>query len=48
MHVFEISSCDMIFLLSFMKTGAGIQADLRFCLMNFNDCNVGMTNGKEL
>jgi hypothetical protein len=31
-----------------MTIGIGIQAILRFCLNNFNGCNVGITDGKEL
>jgi hypothetical protein len=33
---------------SFMKTGKGIQAILRFCLCNLNGCTVDITDGNEL
>jgi hypothetical protein len=38
----------MIFLPSFVKTGAGLQAILRFCFSNLNGFNIGITDGKEL
>jgi hypothetical protein len=40
----EMTSCDMIFLPSFMKICAGVQAILRFRLSNMNGCNVGITD----
>jgi hypothetical protein len=44
----ETASCIMIYLLYFMKISTGVQAILRLCLSNFNDCNVGITNGRDL
>jgi hypothetical protein len=38
----------MIYIPSFMKTGEGVQAILRFCLGNSRGCNVGVTDGKYL
>jgi hypothetical protein len=45
MYTVEMASCGMIYLLSFLKTGTGIQAILRFCLRNVRGCNVGITEG---
>jgi hypothetical protein len=44
----EMASDGMIYLPSFMKSGAGVQAILRFCLSNLNVCNVCISDGKEL
>jgi hypothetical protein len=33
---------------SFMKINADVQAILMFYVSNLNDCNVGITGGKEL
>jgi hypothetical protein len=44
-HAVELHSCSMIFLPSFMKFSAGVEAILRFF---FNNLNVGNTDGKEL
>jgi hypothetical protein len=38
----------IIFLLSFMKIGTGVQEILRFSFSNLNGCNIGFTNEKEL
>jgi hypothetical protein len=43
-----MGSGDMIFIPSFMKTGAGFQAILRFCLRNLRGCNVDITDGRAL
>jgi hypothetical protein len=32
----------------FMKIGTGVQAILRFCFRNLRDCNVGVTDGRDL
>jgi hypothetical protein len=48
MYTVEMASCGMICLASFMKTDSGVQAIVRFCLRNFNGCNVGITDGREL
>jgi hypothetical protein len=47
-YVTEISSYGMIYLISFMKIGRGVQAILRFCLRNLRGCYVDITEGKEL
>jgi hypothetical protein len=46
MYAVEMVSRGIIYLLSFMKTGRGVQAILRFCLSNLNGCNVVTTDGK--
>jgi hypothetical protein len=33
---------------SFMKSGTGVKAILRFCLRNLRGCNVGITDEKDL
>jgi hypothetical protein len=48
MYAVEISSCGMIILPIFMKSGTGFQTILRFCLSNLNGFNVDITDGKEL
>jgi hypothetical protein len=47
-YTVEMPSCGMAFLPTFMKTGTGVHAILRFCLRNLNGCNVGITEGEEL
>jgi hypothetical protein len=37
-----------IYISSFMKTGIGVQAILKFCLRNLRGRNVDITDGKEL
>jgi hypothetical protein len=44
----ETGSGGMICLLSFMKFGVGVQAILRFVLSNWNGCNVGITDGRDV
>jgi hypothetical protein len=48
MYVIEQALSSMIYLPSFMKTGKGIQAILRFDLSNLNGCNVGINDGRYL
>jgi hypothetical protein len=48
MYATEMVSGGMTYLRSFMKTGNGVQAILRFCLINLKGCNVGITNGRGL
>jgi hypothetical protein len=43
-----MASCGMIYIPGFMKIGTGVRAILRFCLRNSRDCNVGITEGKDL
>jgi hypothetical protein len=43
----EMTSCNMIYVQSFMKICAGTQAILRFCLRNLRGCDVGITDGKD-
>jgi hypothetical protein len=47
-YVFQMASCVMMYIQSFMMIGTGIQAILRFCLRNLKDCNVGITDGRDL
>jgi hypothetical protein len=47
-YAVEMSSCGIIFLLSFVKIYKGLQAILRFYLSNLNGCNVGITSGSHL
>jgi hypothetical protein len=42
----EMGSDGMIYIQSFMKTGTGVQAIVRFCFRNSSSCNVGITGGK--
>jgi hypothetical protein len=48
MYAVEMASCGKIYLPSFMKICKGVQAILRFCLSNLDDCNVGITDGRDL
>jgi hypothetical protein len=48
MYVVEMTSCITIFLSSFVKTGPGVHAILKFCLTNLRGHNVGITEGKDL
>jgi hypothetical protein len=47
MYTIEISH-GMIYLLSFMKIDTGVEAILRLCLSNLNDCNVGIADQRDL
>jgi hypothetical protein len=38
----ETASCGTMYVPTFMKTGKGVQAILRFCPRNFRGCNVGI------
>jgi hypothetical protein len=38
----------MINLPSFVETGTGVEAILRFCLSNLNGCNGGIADGRDL
>jgi hypothetical protein len=44
----EMDSGVMTYIQSFIKTGIGVQAILRFYLINFRDCNVGITAERHL
>jgi hypothetical protein len=46
MYAVEMALYGMIYLRSFMKIGAGVQAILSFCLRNFKGCYVGITDGR--
>jgi hypothetical protein len=48
MYAVEIASFAVIYIQSFMNTGTGIEAILRFCLRNLRGCNVGITDDKYL
>jgi hypothetical protein len=41
-------SCVIIYIPSFMKTGIGVQAILRFCFRNLRGCDVGITDDRVL
>jgi hypothetical protein len=43
-----MGSGSIIYVLSFIKIDKGIQAILQFCLRNLNDCNAGITDGRNL
>jgi hypothetical protein len=47
-YAVEMASCGMINIPSFMKTGTGVQAILRFCLRNLRGCNVRVTDERDL
>jgi hypothetical protein len=38
----------ILYLPGFIKSGTGTQPILRFCLNNLRDCNVGVTDGRDL
>jgi hypothetical protein len=38
----------MLYILSFIKIGSGLQTVSIFCLNNLRDCNVGITDGLDL
>jgi hypothetical protein len=42
-----MASCD-IYISSFMKIDAGVQAILNFCLRNVRDYDVGITDERDL
>jgi hypothetical protein len=44
----EMASCVMIYVLSFMKIGTGVQAIFRRCLKNLTGCSVSVTGGRDL
>jgi hypothetical protein len=44
----EMISCGMMYIKSFIKIDAGVQATLMFNLRNLTGCNIGITDGKEL
>jgi hypothetical protein len=47
-YAVEMGSGGMIYIPSFMNNGTGVQALLRFSLRNLRDCNVGITDGRDL
>jgi hypothetical protein len=47
-HDFEMATCGMIYIPSFMKMVTGAQAILKFCLRYFRGCNVGIIDGSDL
>jgi hypothetical protein len=44
----EVASCDMIYILSFIKIGVGVQAILRFCLSDLRGCIVGIADERVI
>jgi hypothetical protein len=47
-RICDMASYGIVFLSSFTKIGAGVQAILRHFLNNLNGCNIGVTVGNEL
>jgi hypothetical protein len=47
MYAIDMSSYGMIFFPSFMKTGKGIEGIVRFCFINLEGSNVGITDGRD-
>jgi hypothetical protein len=45
-YAVEMASCGMIYIPSFIMTGAGLQAILRVFLKNLRGCNAGITDGR--
>jgi hypothetical protein len=48
MYAVEMASCGMVYLTGFMNIGTGVQEILWFALSNLHDCNVGITDGRDL
>jgi hypothetical protein len=46
-YAVEMASCGIIYIPSYMKIDTGVQATVKFCLRNFRDCNVGITDGRD-
>jgi hypothetical protein len=44
----EMNLCGMMYILSLVNIGTGVQAILRFSLNNLRGCNVGITDGRDL
>jgi hypothetical protein len=44
----EMASGDVVYVASFIKTEAGVQAILRFSSRNLRGWNVGITNRRDL
>jgi hypothetical protein len=44
----EIAPCGVMYELSFMKIGTGVQAIVRIVFRNLRGCNVGITGGRDL
>jgi hypothetical protein len=47
-YTVQMTSCGIIYIQSFMKIGTGVQAILRFRLINLRGYNVDITNGRGL
>jgi hypothetical protein len=47
-YAVEMASYGMIFTPSFMKNGTGVRALLRFSFTDLTECNVGITDGRNL
>jgi hypothetical protein len=41
------TSCSMIYISGYIKTGTDIQGILQFCLRSLRGCNVGLTDGRN-
>jgi hypothetical protein len=47
-YAVETASCGIIYVRSFTKLSPGVQAILRFCLINLSGCNVDITYERDL
>jgi hypothetical protein len=47
-YAVEMTSCGKIYIPSFLKIGASVQALLRFIFRNLRGCNVGITDCEYL
>jgi hypothetical protein len=47
-YTVEMASSGLIYIQSFMKIDAGVQALLSFRYRNSRDCNVGISDGRDL
>jgi hypothetical protein len=48
MYAVEMASCGMIYFTSLMKIGRGVHGTFTFFIGNLKDCNVGITDVREL
>jgi hypothetical protein len=47
-YTVQMALFGMVYIQSFMKTGAGVQTTFRFCHRNLIGCNAGITDGRNL
>jgi hypothetical protein len=43
-YFFQMASCGMIYIPSFMKISEGVERILRFCFSSLKGCNVDITD----